>query len=128
MAANGTEDNDLKDVKKELQDLALSDNTHSISIDNLKESVDKLEEKFDDLSKKVDINKDEIIKGVKEEFVKYVEFEPIKTLVYGLVGGVLVTVLLAVMVLVIAPSVQQKEQNSPVSSLEGATFGQPKGR
>lgn len=102
-------DNDIQDkfdeVNKELADLALVENTNKNNINNIKESIGKLEIKVDDLAKEISTNKDEIVAAVKAEFVKYVEFEPVKSIVYGLVTWVLISVLIAVLALVIVPVV-----------------------
>ena len=95
----------IDELKNELNDVALTENTNQTNIANIKEKIGALESKVGELTDKLSTNKDEIIKGVKEEFVKYVEFEPVKTLVYGLVGGVLLAVLFAVLALVIIPTV-----------------------
>ena len=109
------------EVIKDVQGLAIDSNTNTSNIDNIKEKLDKVEEKVDALAAKIATNKDEIVAAVKAEFVKYVEFEPVKTLVFGLVGVVLITVLVAVLALVVVPSVQQGAHPSPpgVSAAHG---------
>jgi predicted nuclease with TOPRIM domain len=114
---NGTDDDKLESLKNQLQNLALAINSESIHAENLKDTVEKLEGKFDDLSKKVESNKDEIIKAVTDEFVRLIEFRPIKGFVYGLITLICAVVLMGLMTLVVSPSIQHKEQNSSMNSL-----------
>ena len=96
----------IDDLKVDIQIIALDSNTNQNNIINLKENIEKLETKVDDLSTTLAAQNVAIIAGVKAEFVKYVEFEPIKTIVYGIVGIVLISVMVALMALVIIPQIQ----------------------
>lgn len=115
------DDKDIQDkfdtVNKELAELAVTENTNKTNIENIKEDISKIENKVDDLTKSLITQKEEIIAGVKAEFVKYVEFEPVKTLVYGMVGGILLSVLVAVLALVIVPVVQGSSPLTPGVSI-----------
>jgi hypothetical protein len=117
MSKKPPQDDRIEDLRKDVQNLALSTNTHAGAIDNIKESIEKIESKFDGLTEKVDSNKDEIIAGVKKEFVQYLEFKPVKAFVYGLISLICVVVGMAVMACVISPYIQHKEQVSPINSL-----------
>ena len=102
------EDKDILDkidaLKTEINEHAISENTNQVNIANIKEKIGDLEVKVDDFATKLASTKTDIITGVKEEFVQYVVFEPVKTLVYGMVGGVLLAVLFAVLALIIIPA------------------------
>ena len=103
-------DNDDK-----LNELAVAKERNASNIQNLKETVERLEERLDVITAQVASNKTEINLAVKEEFAKYVlyvEFETVKTLVFGLVGGILLTVLIAVLALVVMPKVTPTTINS----------------
>lgn len=112
---------DIKDLENKLQELALDSNSNTFAVTALKESVDKLEVKVDGFSEKLDQTKEGIIKSVREEFVTLTAFQPIKVLVYGLVGGVLSTVLFAILALVVTPMISQDILNRPPQEIHVKT-------
>ena len=52
------------------------------------------------------------IKKIEDYYVNHDQFFPVKLLVYGLAGGVLLTVLGAVLALVVMPGLQPSAQQS----------------
>jgi thiosulfate reductase cytochrome b subunit len=65
-------------------------NTLKICMQNIEKRFDKLEGKFDGF-----------IKEIKDSYVSKIEFKPVQKIVYGLVGTILTTVLLAGLYLII---------------------------
>ena len=95
-----------KDLEDDIHNLALKQNTTQHDVETIKDNIKKIEDKFNKLSSKLETDKNEIIYAIKAEFVRLTQFEPVRTLVYGMVGTILIVVLTSLMALIIIPKIK----------------------
>lgn len=94
----------IQDIRDAIQRLSIAESMNRQDIQYVKENIDSIEAKLDKISSNITIDKQDLIKDIREEFVKYVEFSPVKQLVYGMVGGILLSVLGVFTSVVLVPS------------------------
>lgn len=85
-------------------------------LDSLDKDVKRIERTVEKISEKIDELKDELRAEVKDEYINNDKFEPVKLIVYGLVGLILVTVVSALLSLVV-PNITQEKLNPIVSEI-----------
>ena len=84
-----SEKEELDQITEKLNDLVTNDALKSKDIEYIKDETKDIKNSLDLLAKRVE-----------EFYVNQDQFWPVKTMVYGLAGGILLTVLVAMMTLV----------------------------
>ena len=108
-------DNNNNEVLDKINDLTVAESNNSKDIGYIKSDTQDIKNSITVLSKRVE-----------DFYVSQDQFYPVKTAVYGLMGGILITVLIAILSLVIIPQVlapvnsQNEMINSHMSGREKA--------
>jgi hypothetical protein len=99
-------DSDLELINK-INELTMAENKNAMSIEYVTKDVKDVKDSVDALAKKVE-----------DYYVNNDVFYPVKTLVYGFTGGILLTILFAVLSLILIPKITitpSVSPNAPIS-------------
>lgn len=95
-----------ENLLNKINELAIAESSNSLNIGNIQGDIKEVKESVENLTKKVE-----------EYYVNNDRFWPVKTLVYGFAGGILLTVLFSILSLVLIPRMTVSS-NIPLISVE----------